>query len=756
MKFGKHFERQKVPEWTEANVDYNGLMGILREIVRYKQQSKQTAPPSRALSLYRSFSGLIKLPRGPTSNGDIEDQVIDVNLSRHEGSRPHYRTDFLRQSEEGGDIETKFFEKLDDDLNKVNAFYKAKVDEVMNERDLLNKLMDALIALRIKVRKPHLDGSKLNTDGISVTNKEPSTSNDSTRANNAGNYSRKVNECREDPLNILENVKIYNARESPMSMLRGVLKDSKDVHLSFNKAELREVENRLRRVFIEFYQKLHLLKHYSFMNLSAFAKILKKYEKITSRRVLRSYMETVESSHIGNSDEISALMERVEAIFVKYFANSDRKKGIKSLRPKTKKEKHRVTFFSGFFSGCSVALVAAVVLRIQTRNLMEKPEGAIYMDNVFPFFFGYVILHMLMYAANIYFWRRYKINYPFLFGFKKGTELGYRDVFLLATGLAVLALVGFLANLSLDLGSRIHHYKTFTQLVPLVVVTVVLFIIFCPFDIIYRLSRFFFLRCIFRCICAPLYKVTMPNSILADNLTSQVSAFRCIELYICYYCLGEYSERQRCHSHGAYDVFYFVAGVIPFWMIFLQCLRSLWEDRDAKHAFNCLKYFVTIVAVLMRTVSELRSREVWIVLGLVSSSLVVIMNTFWDVVVDWGLLRRHSRNSYLRDRLLVPHKSVYFAALVLDIVLRIAWMQLVLEFSLPALQEMAASTTLSCLEIVRRGIWNFFRLENEQVNNVGQYRAFKSVPHPFSYCDDDDDDGDDNDDADDDHPDKEK
>ncbi|OWM89520.1 hypothetical protein CDL15_Pgr024268 [Punica granatum] len=658
MKFGKHFERQKVPEWTEANVDYNGLMGILREIVRYKQQSKQTAPPSRALSLYRSFSGLIKLPRGPTSNGDIEDQVIDVNLSRHEGSRPHYRTDFLRQSEEGGDIETKFFEKLDDDLNKVNAFYKAKVDEVMNERDLLNKLMDALIALRIKVRKPHLDGSKLNTDGISVTNKEPSTSNDSTRANNAEelvadpefspiditssnkNRSRKVNECREDPLNILENVKIYNARESPMSMLRGVLKDSKDVHLSFNKAELREVENRLRRVFIEFYQKLHLLKHYSFMNLSAFAKILKKYEKITSRRVLRSYMETVESSHIGNSDEISALMERVEAIFVKYFANSDRKK---------------------------------VVLRIQARNLMEKPEGAIYMDNVFPFFFGYVILHMLMYAANIYFWRRYKINYPFLFGFKKGTELGYRDVFLLATGLAVLALVGFLANLSLDLGSRIHHYKTFTQLVPLVVVT-----------------------------------VTMPNSILADNLTSQVSAFRCIELYICYYCLGEYSERQRCHSHGAYDVFYFVAGVIPFWMIFLQCLRSLWEDRDAKHAFNCLKYFVTIVAVLMRTVSELRSREVWIVLGLVSSSLVVIMNTFWDVVVDWGLLRRHSRNSYLRDRLLVPHKSVYFAALVLEIVLRIAWMQLVLEFSLPALQEMAASTTLSCLEIVRRGIWNFF------------------------------------------------
>lgn len=82
------------------------------------------------------------------------------------------------------------------------------------------------------------------------------------------------------------------------------------------------------------------------------------------------------------------------------------------------------------------------------------------------------------------------------------------------------------------------------------------------------------------------------------------------------------------------------------------------------HAYNGLKYFLTIVAVLMRTASELRTSKVWIVLGLVSSALAIIMNTYWDVVVDWGLLRRHSKNFCLRDKLLVPHKSVYFAALV--------------------------------------------------------------------------------------------
>lgn len=79
---------------------------------------------------------------------------------------------------------------------------------------------------------------------------------------------------------------------------------------------------------------------------------------------------------------------------------------------------------------------------------------------------------MLMYAADIYFWGLYRVNYPFIFGFKRGTELGYQEVFLLSTGLAVLASAGFLANLHLDMDSSTQGYKTVTELVPLSLVTV--------------------------------------------------------------------------------------------------------------------------------------------------------------------------------------------------------------------------------------------------------------------------------------------
>lgn len=74
---------------------------------------------------------------------------------------------------------------------------------------------------------------------------------------------------------------------------------------------------------------------------------------------------------------------------------------------------------------------------------------------------------MLMYAGNVYFWRKYRVNYSFIFGFKQGTELGYREVMLLSFSLSVLALASVLANLDMEMDPVTHDYKTVTELLPL-------------------------------------------------------------------------------------------------------------------------------------------------------------------------------------------------------------------------------------------------------------------------------------------------
>ncbi|KAL6294769.1 hypothetical protein ACE6H2_002911 [Prunus campanulata] len=625
MKFGKEFKKKMVPEWAEAYMDYNGLKRILRELREYKQRKHSRdlldhktaaagAPPPN-----RTISGIeLQISSLQNTNGDIEDQVIDVNTLHGDGCRQFYKTKFLKQSEEGGEIEVTFFRKLDEELNKVNTFYKDKVKEVKQEANHLDKQMEALVALRIKVKNRKQYGSNSNSkrhrnSAVPLTSNKSSAADASgkcrrnepmgltsenekhqrepspgasevnpTHIKNPGSDDREVlniYDYQEDPLEVLEHVKIKNTLESPISTIKCVFKDSREEELSFDKEELKRVEERLRAVFIQFYHKLQLLKHYSFMNLSAFSKIMKKYEKITSRRAARSYMLIVDNSDLGSSDEVTNLLERAEATFIQNFSNSNRREGMKSLRPKAKREKHGVTVFSG-------------------------------------------------------------------------TELGYREVFLLSSGLAVLALGGLLANLHLDMDSSAEKYKTLTELVPLGLLICYLSLCSWSLPSPSALSTSYTVQVVsssfgaYSTAYVPLFtRRHFPDFFLADQLTSQVQALRSFVLYICCYGLGEYSRRQtKCHSHGVYNTLYFIIAVIPFWMRFLQ---------------------------------------------------------------------------------------------VLNVVLRLAWMQLVLEFKLSTVHKMTISTIIAFLEVIRRGIWSFFRLENEHLNNAGEYRAFKSVPLPFSYYDED-------------------
>ncbi|CAK7326126.1 unnamed protein product [Dovyalis caffra] len=793
MKFGKEFKAQMVPEWQEAYMDYDFLKTILKEILSFQLRTKPPAANpgglKRKLSLYRAFSGLTHRHTNHTpksdSSPDIEKQPILVNSVNLDGSHS-YETTFLMPSVEGGEYELVFFRRLDDEFNKVDKFYRSKVEEVLKEAAMLNTQMDALIAFRIKVENPAgwsdraADMTRLASDVSASTAALAASTPSGARASRRGlhlmdvieegqsmhersdesnhdkvekdNIDKKEQEekpqstdrkFRPAPLEILNRVKINSTVATPRSTIKTFLKVPQQTELKFTRENLRKVEEQLKGAFAEFYQKLRLLKSYSFLNTLAFSKIMKKYDKITTRNASKFYMKMVDNSYLGSSDEVTKLMERVEATFIKHFSNSNRSKGMLALRPKAKRERHRTTFHMGFLSGCTVALLIALVLIVKARKIMDKPGRIVYMETMFPLYslFGFIVLHLLMYAANIYFWRRYRVNYSFIFGFKHGTEMGYKQVLLLSFGIAVLALCSVHLNFDMEMDPETKDYKQFTELLPLNVLILLLVILLFPFNLFYRSARFFLLTCIFHCIAAPLYKVTLPDFFLADQLTSQVQSLRSLEFYICYYGWGDYKLRKNsCSDSTIFITFSFIVAVIPYWSRLLQCLRRLFEEKDPMHGYNGLKYLLTIVAVCLRTAYNINKGDVnWRTAAWVFSVIAAIIGTYWDLVFDWGLLQRHSKNRWLRDKLLVPHKSVYFGAMVLDVLLRFAWHQTVLDLE-TSLHTQTMIALMASLEILRRGIWNFFRLENEHLNNVGKYRAFKSVPLPFNYVEDDDND----------------
>ncbi|KAK9062503.1 hypothetical protein SSX86_019690 [Deinandra increscens subsp. villosa] len=743
MKFGKEFASQMVPEWQPAYMNYTHLKILIKEILIFRRlqqnepvtayQANQTLPSKRSsrkrkVSLNRPFRGHSNR-HSSVNNDKDDDEVILVTAMQHSTSE----TVFLRSSEDAGESELAFFKRLDEEFNKVIGFYKSKVSETVDEAEELSKQMNTLIALRIKVEDPDYCGSSSRIFSSRFT--------DVIEESKLRGEQGKGKVCKEQEMvcssEFLNHVKINVTPETPISSLKTALSRSK-LGLSFSQKEIRDAERKLKQAFIEFHRKLRQLKSYSFLNQLAFSKIMKKYDKNSARNASKAYLEMVEKSYLNQSDEVAKLVESVEAVFVEHFCNGNRDLGMKTLRQLPKTDRHRVTFLTGCFVGLSLALVVTIILIIHVRKLLNSNGRDQYMTNIFPLYsvFGYLVLHMLMYAGNIYFWKRYRVNYAFIFGFKPNTELGYREILLVASSLSVLTLAAVLSNLEMDIDEHAKSSRTVTELIPLGLVIVVLLIAVCPFNVFYRASRFFLITCIWHCVCVPLYKVTLPDFFLADQLTSQIQLFRNLEFYICYYGWGNYKNRDsdKCRKSSIYDDVSLVIAIIPYYIRFLQCLRRLLDGEDSSQAVNGLKYLSTVAAVIARTF-YVRKKGMTLKLVAASTSVVAtVYNTYWDLVCDWGLLRRNSENPWLRDKLLLPHRSIYFLAMVVNVILRLAWMQTVFDFhEAPFLHRAALIALISCLEIVRRGIWNFFRLENEHLNNVGKYRAFKSVPLPFSY-----------------------
>ncbi|KAI3722417.1 hypothetical protein L2E82_33455 [Cichorium intybus] len=426
-------------------------------------------------------------------------------------------------------------------------------------------------------------------------------------------------------LEILNSVKINVKPESAISTLKNILDGSKS-DLSFSKRELRNAQTKLKQAFVEFHRKLRLLKCYSFLNQLAFSKIMKKYDKITSRNKSKAYVEMVENSYLGQSDEVVKLMERVEAAFIKHFANANRRQGMRDMRPRAKRDKHRITFFIGTKENVNLELL----------NSEGRDQ---YMTNIFPLYslFAYIVLHLLMFAGNIYFWKRFRVNYAFIFGFKPSTELGYKEILLLTSALSVLTLSAVLSNLEMEMDERTQSFKALKELVPLGLVIVVLAITFYPFNIIYRTNRFFLIACLWRCVCAPLYSINFPDFFLADQLTSQVQLLRILEFYVCYYGFGDFKRRSNtCSQSGVYQTLFILIAVVPYWFRFLQCVRRVCEQKEYGQTMNALKYLSTILAVITRTIYVQRRGMTIRIIAASSSGVATVFNTYWDITKDWG------------------------------------------------------------------------------------------------------------------------
>lgn len=96
--------------------------------------------------------------------------------------------------------------------------------------------------------------------------------------------------------------------------------------------------------------------------------------------------------------------------------------------------------------------------------------------------------------------------------------------------------------------------------------------------------------------------------------------------------------------------------------------------------------------------------------------------------MDWGLFDSKAPAEYrfLREELVYPVKY-YYVAIVEDLVLRFGWTLNLSLTRVGAISPDLVTLVLAPLEIFRRFLWNFYRLENEHLNNCGEFRAVRDI-----------------------------
>uniref|UniRef100_A0A7S3M1D3 EXS domain-containing protein n=1 Tax=Spumella elongata TaxID=89044 RepID=A0A7S3M1D3_9STRA len=273
-------------------------------------------------------------------------------------------------------------------------------------------------------------------------------------------------------------------------------------------------------------------------------------------------------------------------------------------------------------------------------------------------------------------------------------------------------------------------------------------------------TRQSWMHMLWRVSAAPFYLVNFRDGYVGDLLTSLVRVFIPMFFSVIYVSETAYAWLSNdftltADRSGSWltEAFYYrflllpVLTLFPLWLRLLQCLRrSVDTGKRWPHIGNALKYTSAIVVISFGTFQPaIRSNPVWI--G--AFVFATLFQFAWDLTQDWGMVQFtpprhdiptasssglaavdclvHTRVSFRKTRLLGPLRN-YLAVILFNLTLRFAWTLTLLPA--PAVADGASplfvfamrhlGPLLASLEILRRMVWGFFRLEWEQIEQLGK------------------------------------
>lgn len=223
--------------------------------------------------------------------------------------------------------------------------------------------------------------------------------------------------------------------------------------------------------------------------------------------------------------------------------------------------------------------------------------------------------------------------------------------------------------------------------------------------------------------------------LLADALTSYAKILGDFSVCVCMFLTGHSSTNTNPNRAcgGVYLVPFVMA--LPYMIRLRQCLTEYIRARrkgaiDRRtHLVNSWKYasaFPVIICSAMQRGYDPEGSHMFTQATLSRTwFFFVVFNSlfsfYWDVTRDWELTLFSSKRSSgehpwgLRQNRYFVANELYYSAIILDFLLRATW-SFKLSPHLDYINEMEGGIfILELLEVFRRWVWTFFRVEKEWV-----------------------------------------
>ena len=505
----------------------------------------------------------------------------------------------------------------------------------------------------------------------------------------------------------------------------------------------------LEKALMNLYKELFLMRDFIELNLKAQSKITKKFRKVTKilDTEIKINLESNLNEFLTNSKfmndpmkSINEIIAETEKTFYNHFFDTYSVSTLRKLKDFVSSTVFTLSqaFYFGFFMG--LLLVCSILCIFIARNFNIDMDNDEEFSLIIPMFraFGIVCLYKWLLGLNVWAWNYAHIDYKLSFQFSNH----FSDVISIFSRAAIFSSIFVLMLLCyLIIRSKIPLSNELLDFIPLNMTPLICWICLLVYLFFPSKNHFNFQGrlYLFNLCCDSVVSIFVKTEFkhvwFMDQLTSLIGPMRDMEYTLCYYVNYDNTElvrKELCNNKRSIVLF---IGIIPHFIRILQCMRIIYDTNSFfPQILNVGKYFFAIILGLLSYLLLLSDefRPYWWICAIIST----VYSSWWDLKYDFGFLES-GKNWPFREKLAYKNQFIYYFALVSNLFLRFMWVlsispQIVYQYILPEF----FSLLIYSLEAIRRGIWNFIRVELHHIQLCKEFKVTVEVELPFKKVND--------------------